>query len=51
MDKEKALQIIKQTIDHAIASGLFKNAESVMTVSQALSLIVKELSNDKIPTN
>lgn len=44
MDKEKALQIIKQTIDHAVSSGLFKNIDSVVTVSQAYQYIQQELN-------
>lgn len=43
MEKEKALQIIKQTIDQAIGMGLFKNVETVVTVSQALSTVIEQL--------
>ena len=43
MEKEQALQILKQTIDQAIALGLFKNTESVITVSQALAVITEKL--------
>lgn len=47
MEKEKALQVIKQTIDHAIASGIFKNVESVVTVTQALTTIIESLDVKK----
>ena len=47
MDKEKALQIIKQAIDAGVASGVFKNTESVMTIGQALQIIIQELSKSQ----
>lgn len=43
MKKEQALQVIKQVIDLSIASGVFKNTESVITASQALQVLISEL--------
>ena len=46
MTNEQALQIIKQVVDQSIGNGIFKNAESVSTVLQALQTIVKELQTN-----
>lgn len=43
MKKEQALQIIKQVIDQSIATGVFKNTESVIKTSQALQVLISEL--------
>lgn len=47
MNKEQSLQVIKSTIDLAIANGIFKNLESVNQILQAFQIVVKEINNDK----
>jgi hypothetical protein len=42
MNKEQALNIIKQTLDQAIKSGVIPNLETAQQILQAFSLIVKE---------
>lgn len=49
MDKQKALEIIKQVINQAIKGGLFQNVETAIAVSQAFDSIVKELQKDESP--
>lgn len=46
MNKEQALQIIKQVVDQSIGNGIFKNAESVSAALQALQTIAKELQTN-----
>ena len=46
MEKQQALTILKQVIDQAIQSGVFKNAESVGAVIQAFQFVVNELGSD-----
>jgi hypothetical protein len=43
MEKQQALTIVKQALDKATESGVFKNLETVVTISQALQKIVEEL--------
>jgi|LakMenEpi03Aug12_release.lakeMendotaPanAssembly.Ray.scaffolds.fasta_scaffold3838194_1 hypothetical protein len=41
MNKEKALQVIKQLIDKSIENGgIFKNIEDVMVVTQAFQYLI-----------
>lgn len=49
MTEEQAFKIIKQVIDTSVASGVFKNAESVSAALNAFELIKKiQISNSKI---
>ena len=43
MEKQKALELIKQVIDQAIKGGLFQNVDTAVAVAQAFETIVKEL--------
>ena len=43
MDKQKALELIKQVIDQAIKGGLFQNVDTAVAVAQAFETIVKEI--------
>ena len=43
MDKQKALELIKQVIDQAIKAGLFQNVDTAVAVAQAFETIVKEI--------
>jgi predicted transposase YdaD len=42
MDKQKALELIKQVIDQAVKRGLFENVETTMAVGQAFEIISKQ---------
>jgi len=48
MEKQKALELIKQVVDQAVKRGVFENVETIVTVAQALETIAKELSKDEI---
>jgi len=48
MDKQKALELIKQVIDQSIKGGLFQNVDTAVAVAQAFEVIVKELKKDEI---
>ena len=43
MEIKQAIQILKQALDKATESGAFKNLETVVTVSQALQVIVEKI--------
>lgn len=43
MDKQKALELIKQVIDQAIKGGLFQNVETAIAVGQAFAVIENEI--------
>jgi hypothetical protein len=43
MDKDKAIQILKQAIDQAVKLGAYPNIETVTTIAQALQTIINEL--------
>jgi hypothetical protein len=43
MDKEQAINIIKQAIDQAVKLGAYPNIETVTTIAQALQTIINEL--------
>lgn len=43
MDKEQAINILKQAIDQAIKQGTYPNIETVTTIAQALQTIINEL--------
>ena len=43
MDKQKALELIKQVIDQAIKGGLFQNVDTAVAVAEAYQTIVNEL--------
>ena len=47
METNQALQIVKQALDKATESGVFKNLETVVTVSQALQKIVEDLKKSE----
>jgi hypothetical protein len=44
MDKQKALELIKQVIDQAIKGGLFQNVETAVAVAQAFEVLSKQES-------
>jgi hypothetical protein len=46
MNKEQALNIIKQTLDQAIKSGVIPNLETAQQILQAFSIIAKNDGND-----
>jgi len=48
MDKQKALELIKQVIDQAIKGGLFQNVETAVAVAQAFATIESEIKKDEI---
>jgi hypothetical protein len=48
MEKQKALELIKQVVNQAVKRGLFENVETTVAVAQALETIAKELSKDEI---
>ena len=48
MEKQKALELIKQVINQAIKDGLFQNVDTAVAVAQAFETIVKELQKDEI---
>ena len=43
METKQAVQVLKQVIDQAIQSGVFKNAESVIAAANALQVVIQEL--------
>ena len=43
MEKQKALELIKQVIDQAIKGGLFQNVDTAVAVAEAFQTIVNEL--------
>jgi len=45
MDKEQAINILKQAIDQAIKSGSYQNLETINTIAQAFQTIINELKN------
>lgn len=51
MNKEQALQVIKQTLDLAVKAGIPQNLEQAALVAQAWSVIIKQLENDKSTIN
>jgi hypothetical protein len=48
MNNKQALEIIKQLLDRSIKHGVFENADSVIAVTNAYNLIVKELIKDEL---
>jgi len=48
MEKQKALELIKQVIDQSIKAGLFQNVETAVAVAQAFEIINKELQKDEL---
>ena len=46
MDKQKALELIKQVIDQAIKGGLFNNVETAVAVSQAFEILSNEQKSE-----
>ena len=46
MNKEQALQVIKQTLDEAIRKGVFPNLETAQQILQAFSIIAKDDGNN-----
>jgi len=43
MEKQKALELVKQVIDQAIKGGLMTNLETTVAVAEAFQTIVNEL--------
>ena len=43
MEKQKALELIKQVIDQAIKGGLFQNVDTAVAVAEAFQTIVAEV--------
>lgn len=43
MDKQKALDLIKQVIDQSVKGGLFQNVDTAVAVAEAFQIIVKEI--------
>ena len=43
MDKQKALELIKQVIDQAIKGGLLTNLDTAIAVAQAYQVFVNEI--------
>lgn len=43
MENQKALEILKALIDQAIKRGVFENAETVLSVSEAFNTIAKQI--------
>jgi hypothetical protein len=48
MDKQKALELIKQVIDQAIKGGLFQNVDTAVAVAEAFEVIVQELRKNVV---
>lgn len=46
MDKDKAIQVLKNTLDQAIKMGIAPNLETTQIIAQAFT-IIKELINGK----
>lgn len=46
MNKEQALQVIKQTLDLAIKAGIAQNLEQAALIAQAWTAILKELKEN-----
>jgi hypothetical protein len=42
MDKQKALELIKELINQSLKAGLFQNVETAVAVAQAYEVISKE---------
>jgi len=47
MNKTKALEIIKQTIDACLSSGMIKDLETASSISYAYQYILQELNKSK----
>jgi hypothetical protein len=47
MNKEQALQVIKQALDQATAKGVFASITDATIVAQALQTIAQELTKEK----
>ena len=43
MEKQKALELIKQVIDQSVKGGLMPNVDTAVAVAQAFETIVKEI--------
>jgi len=43
MEKQKALELIKQVIDQSVKGGLMPNVDTAVAVAQAFDVIVKEI--------
>ena len=46
MDKDKALQVLKNTLDQAIKMGIAPNLETTQIISQAFAIIKEILSGN-----
>jgi hypothetical protein len=47
MNKEQALQVIKQALDNATSKGVFTSIQDATLVAQAFQTIVQELTKEK----
>ena len=47
MNKEQALQVIKQTIDEAVKGGIVPNIETAQQIIIALGIIANELKKEE----
>jgi hypothetical protein len=47
MNKEQALQIIKQALDLATSKGVFTSIQDTTIVAQALQTLAQELTKEK----
>jgi hypothetical protein len=43
MEKQKAIELIKQVIDQSVKGGLMSNVDTAVAVAQAFQTIVSEL--------
>ena len=47
MNKEQALQILKQALDNALKLGICTNIDSAAILAQAWQIVLKTLNNEK----
>jgi hypothetical protein len=47
MNKNQALQLIKQTLDSALKAGIITTMEQANAIIQALSIVSAELNNSQ----
>lgn len=45
MNKQKALELLKQLIDQSIKGGIIQNLETTQAIAQAFSIIATELQD------
>ena len=47
MDRQQALQIIKQTLDQAIKTGVCSTLQETQIIAQAFQTIIQEMKDQK----